>query len=474
MVGTLRGLALLLFVVVSGLVRADTYPAQSGFGTGGSYPWAGTWAGTKAASCSLFCPLSGGGNCFVTTVGDGICGGSPVGTQLCAKEGVACYNFFAGNYCPYGGTLSGSSCINAPACEPGYVRNGTTGQCEFVPTCAANETWNGASCECNAGYTRYNGVCTANCPAKGTAGPQVSIPATSSPGGFICYGSCQVQYSEASNQYSVGGVQSWYGKTYYTGSFCAPGDVAGSTQSSQPPSCPAGQVPGTINGQFACLPSSSSSPAQTVSSSSTTATNATGSTTGSSTTTTTTSDTGTGTTTTTTTTDRDGTGNVTGGSTTTKSVNDKSDKNDVQKFCEENPNASICKSSTWSGACGGFTCDGDAVQCAIAKEIHTRNCTLFNQTTPQSDLANAIIAGNDPQASQNPALESNRSNFSFTGAISQSPFLSQGGLTDQTIAFSGWSLVIPWSSLNQYLSIMGMIVVAFSLVAAARIVMGRA
>lgn len=79
----------------------------------------------------------------------------------------------------------------------------------------------------------------------------------------------------------------------------------------------------------------------------------------------------------TTTTYKDGAGTSTG--TKTETVSKAS-------YCAENPKAPGCGSaeaSTFSGSCGSFTFKGDAIQGAIAREIHTQNC-LMNATTPES------------------------------------------------------------------------------------------
>ena len=133
----------------------------------------------------------------------------------------------------------------------------------------------------------------------------------------------------------------------------------------------------------------------------------------------------------------------------------------------------MCSTRSWGGSCGAFACDGDAVQCAIAREIYTRDCALYDTTTTLSTLGNQVSSGADPQASQNPALQANRTTTSLTGSISQDTFLAPGGLADQNIVVSPRLTVkLPWSQLNSYLSIMGGIVVAFALIFAARIVVG--
>ena len=50
-------------------------------------------------------------------------------------------------------------------------------------------------------------------------------------------------------------LEIWYGSTPSSGAFCSGGETAASNPATAP-SCPQGQVPGTINGAFACLPSS--------------------------------------------------------------------------------------------------------------------------------------------------------------------------------------------------------------------------
>ena len=145
----------------------------------------------------------------------------------------------------------------------------------------------------------------------------------------------------------------------------------------------------------------------------------------------------------------------------------------MSRFCDENPQSTICKTSTWSGACGGFQCDGDAVECAMALEMYKRNCALFEATTPLSTLGNQVAGGGDPLAGQNPALEANRQTVNLAASLSKETFLSQAGLSDQQFTVSPrLTLTIPWSQLNPYLGLMGAIVVAFSLVFAARIVIG--
>lgn len=337
--------------------------------------------------------------------------------------------------------------------------------------CLSGWTLDGTNCtlttySCPTGYTLSGTTCNQNVAPAGEEGPQMCIPASASPGAGACYNGTLYDYRSASNQFAIDGVQQWCGPTQSSGQPCAASTPQGATGS--PSACPAGKVPGLINGQTVCLGAGDNNPAVSVETQKQTTTNSQGQSTTSTTTSTTTDRGGSGATRTTTTTNPDGSS-----TTTTSSTNPGATKTEMQRFCDQNPETTICRRSTWGGACGAFACDGDAVQCAIAREMHQRNCQLFETSSALSELGNAIAAGNDPQASQNPALEANRQTTSLTGSISQETFLGQGGLADQQIVVSpSLTVTLPWSQLNQYLSYMGAIVVAFALVFAARLVVG--
>lgn len=62
----------------------------------------------------------------------------------------------------------------------------------------------------------------------------------------------------------------------------------------------------------------------------------------------------------------------------------------MDEFCEKNPNNPMCSDSGFSGACsGGFSCDGDAVQCAIAKAANETNCAFKSTDTSVDDILSA-------------------------------------------------------------------------------------
>jgi len=85
------------------------------------------------------------------------------------------------------------------------------------------------------------------------------------------------------------------------------------------------------------------------------------------------------------------------GKCTTTKPDGSTDEKPEKEFCKENPDAPQCKKSNWGGSCGSFTCDGDAIQCAIAREQHQRNCKLFDEKTSHPAYQ-AAVDGTDEQS----------------------------------------------------------------------------
>lgn len=197
----------------------------------------------------------------------------------------------------------------------------------------------------------------------------------------------------------------WYDKTSnttwgswsQTGSACTAGEP--SVLSSNDPKveaakqCAAGTCPGTVNGQSVCVPCDKSKETGTgtkTESSSTTASGAstpgTSSTSSESTSTRTECSNGSCTTTETTT--------VTGpnGDKTDKTTTTSEPQSD---YCTRNPRADVCKGteSSWGGSCeSGFTCDGDAVQCAQARASYELRCKITETDSEVIGKYNALKA----------------------------------------------------------------------------------
>ena len=85
------------------------------------------------------------------------------------------------------------------------------------------------------------------------------------------------------------------------------------------------------------------------------------------------------------------------GKCTTTNPDGSEEEKPEQEFCKENPDAPQCKKSNWGGSCGSFSCDGDAIQCAIAKEQHQRNCKLFDEKASHPAYQ-AAVDGTDEES----------------------------------------------------------------------------
>jgi len=174
------------------------------------------------------------------------------------------------------------------------------------------------------------------------------------------------------------------------------------------------------------------------------------------------------TTTTTTTTRRN---NSTGATTTSSSTTITTQAQ--PNFCKENPGSKLCKEgdedgSSFGGACtGGFTCEGDAIQCAIAREQHTRACKLFDTPSPESQLydANKNKTGN-----QTGGLPGNET-ISIASRINTGDSLTGAScIGDINTVVWGAQITLPVSGLCPYLEMLGNVLVAVSMLVAAKII----
>jgi hypothetical protein len=137
-------------------------------------------------------------------------------------------------------------------------------------------------------------------------------------------------------------------------------------------------------------------------------------------------------------------------------------------FCEENPDSPICKQSSFSGSCvASFQCDGDAIQCAIAKEQHIRACRLFDDKSPESDL---YEAEKNKQGEQTKDLPGNREE-SMANRISTADAFGAGQcVQDLNIVVAGNAVTLPMSKICPIVSVLGNIMVGVALLLAVRIV----
>ena len=133
------------------------------------------------------------------------------------------------------------------------------------------------------------------------------------------------------------------------------------------------------------------------------------------------------------------------GKCTTTNPDGSTDEKPEQEFCKENPDAPQCKKSNWGGSCGSFTCDGDAIQCAIAREQHQRNCKLFDEKTSHPAYQ-AAVDGTDEQSADK--LKGKAEQISVGTNFDQAGFgWAKGCPADPEIAlgFVQQSFTIPFS-----------------------------
>lgn len=311
------------------------------------------------------------------------------------------------------------------------VNAGYTTVVVYNTTCPSNSVASGATCTCDLGYRPpFSGPQNAcnpySCESKPRANDRVLEGLTTKP--VVCDGSpgcvqnycdtyrsayqtndasdygCNIKESLYAAQQGADGKWSARYVSAYSGAPCVDSGVANPSSPVQPagtpasapgvdgsasqPSgtCAAGTCPGTFNGQAMCQPCS-----RTVGETTTTSvdTNASGVATGTTVTNKKADCIGDVCTTTTTTTTN---GSVTNTTTTTESKD---------SMCKASPNHPACggggggggdgegeEGGTWfNGTCaaGAFACspNTDAATCAIATEMHRRNCTLFDNVTPE-------------------------------------------------------------------------------------------
>jgi hypothetical protein len=264
----------------------------------------------------------------------------------------------------------------------------------------------------------------------------------------------------------------WIGTGRYTGATCNAGDYPPLNPLQSTPTgtttatltdCPKGQVRGTINGQGICY---TPSPDSTVTKSTAAGTVTTSTPTGTTTTGTQSTTTCTGTTCTTTTTTTTSAPSE-GGTCCTTSTQSKTETQDKPSFCTEHPKDTQCVSSgSFSGSCtAGFTCEGDAVMCSIARASNEEKCGLLEKTSPESELyATTKGATSMPFTSSTTSIS--QSSFDTTNALG----VAGTCIPNTTVVVFGKTVVLPISDVCPSLGHMGTLLLAVSWLAAFAIV----
>lgn len=313
-------------------------------------------------------------------------------------------------------------------------------------------------------------------------------------GGGYCIGGCSYDLHGSESYDKKSGMSAAVGSMKPTGGSCSSttkpvtGDPVVNTadpstvpppSSPNPSGCASGGVPytGTVNGKSVTVCGSATKTSTTDATqkdSSSTRTDSGGTTSGSGSETTTTKTTcadGKCTTTTTKTDSVNGGASAPGGSQGSQTETKTESQAD---YCKDNPTQPICKEdgdSSFGGSCGAFNCDGDAIQCAIAREQHQRNCQLFDDRTPMTEIGEgAAGAGNRPSDHPGNNPEDIDVGARMAGVARDNPF-GDACPRDFDLAVMGNVVTVPLSNACDVLKLMGEIAVAFAFIAAARIVM---
>lgn len=376
-------------------------------------------------------------------------------------------------------SCSASSCsiaLRTTYPNSGYVSEGT-GSISFVllrveSGCPdfANAVGTTA-CECAPGFRPEASACVPlQCPVAGkyTAITQPD-QAVKNVGDGICQGGCG--YTPTGYKIGTDGTI-WAGWPFKsTGKACqglpdAQGASTGeeNTKNPSPLPCGANQCPGTVSMNGAttqmCVACKGTAAPPTTEAASAPA----GSASGAGDITKSTQTTCDGVTCTTTTTTRDGAGAVVG----------SSEKKEAQEnFCQQNPQSQLCKKSSFGGSCAATTCDGDAVQCALAQETYKRNCQLYDdpKLSTMAEVGNAAMAAGDTPAGHPGAPGAVQAgSVAFSSAINTSSPIAAACPASYTVAGPFGPLTMDLSALCSSLALLGNIMVAVTWLACAFIV----
>lgn len=173
----------------------------------------------------------------------------------------------------------------------------------------------------------------------------------------------------------------------------------------------------------------------------------------------------------------------TGASTTTTKTTETTGS--LTDYCAQKPEAGLCggsggkgnengdgeDGSEFGGSCsGGFTCAGDAIQCAIAKEQHKRACKLFDD---KNDASTSYEEEAKKEATRDVTKDlAGNEEVDIASKLRRDNLLGSGQcIRDLQVTVHGSSITLPLSGLCSHLQVLGNILIAIASLAAARIIM---
>lgn len=120
--------------------------------------------------------------------------------------------------------------------------------------------------------------------------------------------------------------------------------------------------------------------------------------------------------------------------------------------------------SNFSGACqGGFACEGDAIQCSIAKEQHRRACKLFDDVNAETQLYDTEKVKTGKRTDD---LPGNATHEFGSGMYDSSNMLPGGScIADVTVDVLSTSVTLPFSRVCPLLGYLRLALLAFGALA---------
>ena len=160
------------------------------------------------------------------------------------------------------------------------------------------------------------------------------------------------------------------------------------------------------------------------------------------------------------------TGNRPDGKPGTQNSTDK----DRQDLCKMNPTLTICRNSQVSGACENVSCEGDAIQCAMYRQMQKQYCEDRADSAIKT-LGEQILNGNDPQAGTLPT-RANAEQIPLA-SLDQAGFLGGGScFKDKQISVMGKAVTIPFSAACEYLVAFRYVIMVIALLVSFRLLGG--
>jgi hypothetical protein len=377
------------------------------------------------------------------------------------------------------------SCVlNSNGSDCGSVSSYTSQTTVSQPGCPANSTLSGSTCVCNLGFKGggFNGASTASSCTAYTC-DQKSLPSfTSTTRPTLDFG-CESSGANAgcvsrdvldAFTTSADGTRTYFGHGVLTGSACQEGGSNAGSEVAPPPQTPVAEHEPTqaekcalgrgnpmcaavVNGANVCVSctSSESTTTETAATPAGAASAPQGVTPG--TTTTTTSCTGNACSQVRTT--KDANGNTTSVTTSTGSLGQIGAGSGSGAAGGGGEDGSAFGASCAAGA-ASITCEGDAVQCAIAREQYRRQCEFFEKTTDASAAATAAAAAGVGGDADHPGRHVQNTAL---GTFDQTDLIAGGGCpADRVIGTGIYAVTLPLSEICGPAAWLGNLLVALT------------